>query len=151
MMSRLWVMKSWPHRRLARQPAAERRRRRSLARRQVGGLRAGAWNTCSWSALEWGVCRRQPRPPQGLPDTLQRLDAAKQRRRRRRLLGSGGGRRLAQLHAGGHIPTTDAPAAPAPAPPFVAGTSFRVDLLQQRSDKAGPGFLPCCSTLQPHC
>lgn len=63
---------------------------------------------------------------QGLPDSLQRLDAAEQQRRRLRSR-----RRLAQ--SGGGIPGTDAKSA---APRFVAGTSFRVDLLQQTSDKA---------------
>ena len=64
---------------------------------------------------------------QGLPDSLQRLDAAEQQRRRLRSR-----RRLAQ--SGGGIPAVDANSA---APRFVAGTSFRVDLLQQTSDKAG--------------
>lgn len=63
---------------------------------------------------------------QGLPDSLQQLDAAEQQRRRLRSR-----RRLAQ--SGGGLPGADANSA---APRFVAGTSFRVDLLQQTSDKA---------------
>ena len=92
------------------------------------------------------------RAAQGLPDTLHRLEA----QRRRRLLSlEGGGRRLQQTQAAQtrqpvpeKVPTGSAtgPAthpggpstpAPVPAPPYVPGTSFRVDLLQQRSDKVG--------------
>lgn len=81
---------------------------------------------------------------QGLPDTLHRLEAAE---RRRRLLSETRGRRLAQDQQRRTVNTGNAtgPAtlpggpptpAPVPMPPFVAGTSFRVDLLQQRMDRA---------------
>ncbi|KAK9836324.1 hypothetical protein WJX81_005312 [Elliptochloris bilobata] len=85
---------------------------------------------------------------QGLPDTLHRLEA----KRRRRLLSiDGPGRRLQQNKgqpgpakvptglATGPSAQPGGPSTPAPVPwpPYVPGTSFRVDLLQQRSDKLG--------------
>ena len=82
---------------------------------------------------------------QGLPDTLHRMEAAE---RRRRLLGDARGRRLAQdkdvqrrtVNTGNATGPATLPGgpptpAPVPMPPFVAGTSFRVDLLQQRMDR----------------
>lgn len=97
---------------------------------------------------------------QGLPDTLHRLEAAE---RRRRLLADTRGRRLAQdkdtqrrtVNTGNATGPATLPGgpptpAPVPMPPFVAGTSFRVDLLQQRMDRARPKNLvivlkPCAA------
>ena len=37
--------------------------------------------------------------------------------------------------------------APVPRPPFVAGTSFRVDLLQQRMDRVSQQVTDCCTSI----
>ena len=79
-------------------------------------------------------------PLQGLPDSLHRLEAAERRRRLLRV-----GRRLEQAVQGRTLnpkPSSSTPASAAagpgaPAPPYLPGTSFRVDMLQQRADRVG--------------